>query len=523
MTTVQTHPSLPDKTANRTAAELVAGVFFLMALAVFAALIAWVAMTEEITLSESNGFQAHLWNTLRTVGVLRPLLLIMAGVGLIRLSHSLRRGDIGAVRWAYIISNWLIVISSVALTYVIINAARANGATARDIFAAAFPVALLLVLTVGIRRGVVQARSYFGGDEDITARRTRHAWNLLAPTIITFLLIAIGPLERVLVTSLSDERFASSDEVSFVGLENYARLWSLRIDTINCNGVGVTCEVMLDENGQEQIVYPRLRRLYDDLGINPEYSELRFRELPIGLTLGNTHYILSARDPDFMEAFVTSVYYTLLATIFQLSVGFAIALILASQLRGIGFMRLMMLVPMAIPTLIATQFWDVMLRPDQTGLINAMLMGAGLIDAPQQWLLTPQLQVPTLVAVIVWKEAPVVALLLLPGLLAIPREVYQAAAIDGANRWQRFTKITLPMMRPHIGVVLVLRTMVFIRVFDLFEILVGRTRYVMSTYAYDVLLQRQQLGYASAVSVTIFIIAIIFTIGYMRTLRIDEV
>ena len=177
---------------------------------------------------------------------------------------------------------------------------------------------------------------------------------------------------------------------------------------------------------------------------------------------------------------------------------------------------------MAIPTLIATQFWDVMLRPDETGLINAVMLNFGWIAQPQQWLLDPVLQVPTLVAVIVWKETPITALLLLPGLLAIPREVYQAAAIDGANRWDRFWAITLPMMRPTIGVTLVLRTMLFLRVFDLFEVLVGRTRFVMATYAHDALIQRQQLGYSSAISVTIFIVTMLFTIAYMRTLRIDE-
>ncbi len=522
MTTVQTRPTLPRLENKRMATELIAAVFFLLAFAVFAGLVAWVATTDEIVVGDAEGFQAYFWNTLRTVGVLRPVLLIMAGIGLIRLSYALRRGHVGAIRWAYIISNWLITVSTVMLVYVSINASRVANATARDTFASAFPFMLLVLAAVVIQRWVARARTYFTGDEDITSKRTRHAWNLLAPTVIVFLLIAIGPLERVLVTSLSDERFASSDAVSFVGFENYARLWSLRIDTINCADEGVTCEVTVDANGEEQIIYPRLRRLYDTLGTNPEYGELRYREF-FEFDLRGTHYVLSARDTEFVGAFITSVYYTILATIFQLSVGFAIAMVLAARLRGIGFMRLMMLVPMAIPTLIATQFWDVMLRPDQSGLINSALMGAGLIDAPQQWLLNPALQVPTLVAVIVWKEAPIVALLLLPGLLAIPREVYQAAAIDGANRWQRFMKITLPMMRPTIGVVLVLRTMVFIRVFDLFEILVGRTRFVMSTYAYDVLLQRQQLGYASAVSVTIFIIAMMFTIGYMRTLRIDEV
>lgn len=489
-------------------------LFMLMGLALVGVLVAWVAMSEVNWRGVDVNAGSIVWQVVDAVGLLRPALILAAAGMLWRLAADLRRGKVAAARWARLIVNWLVVIAlglSVALP---LRAYWQEDSTLADVYGALAPTVVLFIALLIMRQFVVANQIHFSGDEDITSKQTRHAWNLLTPTLIVMMLIAISPLERVFITSLTDERFASDDAVTFIGMENYAKLWGARIDRVPCEtDADGACLV---EDGV--IVYPRLRRYFPE---DSAYVQLRFRDFAT-FDLFGEHWVLSARDTEFAESVVTSVYYTILAITFQFAFGFIIAMILAQRLRGIGLLRVVMLVPMAIPTLIATQFWDVMLRPDATGLINVLLMNVGLIQQPQQWLLDPALQVPTLVAVIVWKETPITALLLLPGLLAIPRDVYQAAAIDGANRVQRFIQITLPMMRPTLGVTLVLRTMLFLRVFDLFEILVGRTRYVMATYAHDALIQRQQLGYSSAVSVTIFVVTMLFTLGYMRTLRIDE-
>jgi trehalose/maltose transport system permease protein len=497
--------------------ELIAVLFFFLSLLPISGLVYWVATTETV-MDGGGGLQDIIWNFVSTLGIVRPSLLIFASGMLVRLSFSLRQGQVAGIRWAKLVASWLIILVGILTSYQFYRAGS-MGISTREIFAQNFPYAIIFLLAFGVYRAVIAANPSFVGDEDILSKRTRNAWNLLTPTLVVFLLIAITPLERVFITSLTDERFASSSEVNFVGLENYADLWSVRLDIIPCttddNG---NCATEIDSNGNEVVTYLRPRRFFPD---DSDYVRLRYRDMG-AFDIGERHFVISARDTEFIDSFVTSFYYTILATFFQFTIGFMMAMVSAQQVRGIGILRLAMLVPMAIPTLIATQFWSVMLRPDETGLINFALLRTGLIDTSLDWLLNPALQVPTLVAVIVWRETPIVALLLLPGLLSIPREVYQAAAIDGANQWQRFWQITMPMMRATIGVALVLRTMVFIRVFDLFEILVGRTRFVMSTYTHDVLIQRQQLGYASAVSVTIFIITMLFTIAYMRGLRIDE-
>jgi trehalose/maltose transport system permease protein len=508
-----------ETTAGLGAASLIlSSLFVLMGALMLAGLAAWVLSTESLFTTERT-VEAITWNFARTVGFIRPLLLIAGAGGLFSLAGSLRRYEIGAARWAVLIFSWLVAAAAVmiALNPLLrwLSPAIPADQKVEAALQAALPFVVALVVLAALRWVVVHYAAEYKGEENINSRNTRRAWNLLVPLLIVFMVIAISPLEQVFVTSLTNERFASSQEGDYIGLQNYLQLWSVRLDTVPCNTDDAgACLVDADGN----IDYPRPRRFFP---ADSPYNELRYRDVS-SFDLFGTYWVISARDPEFLSAMVTSIYYTFLAIILQFAIGFLMAMIIAQRTRGIGIMRVVMLVPMAIPTLIASQFWEVMLRSDQTGLINSVLLAVGAIQQPQNWLLDSTLQVPTLVAVIVWKETPITALLLLPGLLAIPREVYQAAAIDGANRLQRFWTITLPIMRPTIGVVLVLRTMIFLRVFDLFDILVGRNRFVMATYAHDVLIQRQQLGYSSAVSVTIFVITMIFTIAYMRTLRIDE-
>ncbi|MEO0561546.1 MAG: sugar ABC transporter permease [Chloroflexota bacterium] len=510
--------SFGDNANLTVASRVLSTLFMLMSVVMFGVLIYWIATTDAIFNSEPTVTMVS-WSFINSIGIIRPLLIIGAAALLMQVARGLAQRDISSARWAVLIYNWLLVgtvfmtLLSPILVYIspTVNPAERFSLA----FNAALPYGIGFLLVLVLRQVVAANAAHYTGEEDINLRNARRAWNLLVPTILVILVIALTPLERVFITSLTDERFASSDEINFIGLANYTELWSVRLDTVPCN-TDETGACIVDEDGN--VEYPRPRRYFERDSV---YNELRYNNFADFNLFGQQWY-LSARDLDFIESLFTSIYYTVLAIVLQFTIGFFMAMIIAQKTRGIGIMRVVMLVPLAIPTLIATQFWEVMLRSDQTGLINSLFLAAGWIQQPQQWLLDSALQVPTLVAVIVWKETPFTALLLLPGFLAIPKEVYQAGAIDGANRVQRFFLITLPLMRPTIGIVLVLRTMVFLRVFDLFDVLVGSNRYVLATYAHDVLIQEQQLGYSSAISVTIFIVTMAFTIAYMRALRIDE-
>ena len=467
-------------------------------------------------LSIASESQPLWWMFLNQFGVIRPSLVVLFGYLLLRLAWVCYRGEIAGARWAVTVYNWLLVLAIIAIgssTLRLWQQTNALSLSSLGIYGAGF-VGLLLV-----HRLVVIASRRYRGEEIIESQETRRAWNLLTPMLLVFLAIASTPLEQVFITSTTNARFASSEQFSFIGLENYFKLASVRIDVLPCTLAedGQCLTETNPETGEVSIVYPRAREVIGD-----EYRDLRYRDIN-EFDLFGRHLVISARDQEFIAALITSITYTFWAILIQFTLGFCMALIIAQRVRGIGLLRVVMLVPLAIPTLIATQFWDVMLRPDASGIFNDILLRMGFIQSPLDWLTASYLQVPILVAVIVWKETPLTALMLLPGVLAIPQVVYQAAGIDGANRWQRFWTMTMPLMRPTLGVALVLRTMVFIRVFDLFQILMaGQARDSLATYAFDVLTIQQDLGMSSTISVVMFIIIFLFTLWYMRMLNVDE-
>lgn len=499
--------------------ELIAGAFFVLSIGVFVAL-GYSILSHGARLTDTDA-GIRLWLLLQDFGIIRPLLALGAGVLLFRLALRLHARQIGAARWAQTVLLWLIVVVGVAIIQGFSSGANLAPDTAASLtwgLRAAVPWLIAGVFIGGVFVLLARSRSYYVGDEDNRQQAARSAWNLMMPTLLILLAIAVAPLEQVFLTSLTDARFASSREPQFIGLNNYARLLSFRLDALPCErGEDDRCMTTTDRSGQTVTTFPRPRDYLDE-----GYTSGRFREFS-AVELAENRFIFSVRDRDFFEAFVSSVIYTFFAIFLQLTLGMFIAMILASRLRGLTLLRLAMLIPLAIPTLIATQFWDVMFLEDRTGAINSVLLNLGLIDQAQPWLLNYDTQLPAVILVIVWKETPTMALLLLPGLLAISREVYQAAKVDGANAVQRFFLITLPMMRVTIGVALVLRTMVTFRVFDVFDILLGdKSRYSVATYAFKSLILDQDLGYSSAISVTIFAIILVFTVIYVRTLRLDE-
>jgi trehalose/maltose transport system permease protein len=155
-------------------------------------------------------------------------------------------------------------------------------------------------------------------------------------------------------------------------------------------------------------------------------------------------------------------------------------------------------------------------------VLNRFLLDVGLLDQPLAWLTTSSLQLPSAIMIDVWKTAPFMGLLLLAGLQTIPKELYESARVDGATRVREFFAITLPLLRPAIGVALIFRTLDALRVFDLFQVLFGRSERSISTYNFEVLIANQEAGYASAVGVLIFLLIFVFAVAYVRVLGVNR-
>lgn len=236
--------------------------------------------------------------------------------------------------------------------------------------------------------------------------------------------------------------------------------------------------------------------------------------------IGLENYIdLFTFDDTFIEAIKTTLYFTFMSVFFETIFGMIIALVINTKFRLRGLVRTAMLVPWAIPTVVSAQMWRWMYN-DVFGVINDMALRLGLITAPIAWTAQPRIAMLAIIAVDVWKTTPFMALLILAGLQVIPGDVYEAALVDGAGKLRQFFSITLPLLKPALLVALVFRTLDALRVFDVVFVLTGGASgtETMATFNRRVLIDFQQLGFASAISVVIFGIIALFVVVYMKTL-----
>ena len=345
---------------------------------------------------------------------------------------------------------------------------------------------------------------------ELARSEERTALWLLLPTFTVLFLLAIYPLGQVFYLSFTNARFADpSATTEFVGWSNYRDLLSFTIrelpPELDDNGQPVV------DNGQVQYqnpfrILPRSPRRYGEL------SEFNF---------GGKRYVLGASDVDFIRAVGDTVFVTVFAVALEALLGMAIALVLATKFIGRGVMRAAMLVPWAIITVVSTRIWEWMLGPDRKGFFNALFNRIGLSNGFVDWTGDPKYQVPSIIAMEVWKTTPFMALLLLAGLATIPSDLYEAAEIDGASKVQQFFSMTLPLLTPTLAVALVFRTLDSLRIFDAFQIMYGESRESMASFAYFQLISAREMGFSSATSVVIFIVLFAFAFLYIRLLNVD--
>jgi trehalose/maltose transport system permease protein len=228
-------------------------------------------------------------------------------------------------------------------------------------------------------------------------------------------------------------------------------------------------------------------------------------------------------DTLFRDSIWTTVKFTLITVTFEFALGLAIALTVNSRFKGRGLMRAVMLVPWAIPTVVAAQMWKWMLD-DTFGVVNDAAVRLHLLDKPQAWISDPSTALGAVCAVDIWKTTPFVALLLLAGLQVIPNDVYEAARVDGASALQQFRKITLPLLKPAILVALIFRTLDALRVFDVFYVFFGNRAdtQTMAIYDQSTIVGDGHVGYGAAISVAIFLIIAVFVVIYVTLSRVRE-
>jgi trehalose/maltose transport system permease protein len=257
------------------------------------------------------------------------------------------------------------------------------------------------------------------------------------------------------------------------------------------------------------------------------YQSFTNQEFLAGLTptkwVGLDNYHRLIHDTIFRDTVVLTIKFTVITVAFEFVLGLIIALVVNSSFKGRGVMRAIMLVPWAIPTVVAATMWKWMLD-DTFGVFNDMGVRTHLISHPHAWLAQPQTVLFSACVVDIWKTTPFVALLLLAGLQVIPNDLYEAASVDGANQLQQFWRITFPLLRPAILVTLIFRTLDALRAFDVFQVLFGYRlgAQTMAVYNQSTIITDGHVGYGAAMSVAIFLIIALFVIIYVTFVRVSE-
>jgi trehalose/maltose transport system permease protein len=261
-------------------------------------------------------------------------------------------------------------------------------------------------------------------------------------------------------------------------------------------------------------IYPLGKTVYQS------FTDQEFLQLGPVHWVGLQNYHDLLHDTVFRSAIWKTVEFTLITVSFEFALGLAIALVVNSSFKGRGVMRAVMLVPWAIPTVVAAQMWKWMLD-DTFGVVNDAGTRLHILSHSHAWISDPGTALASVCAVDIWKTTPFVALLLLAGLQVIPGDLYEAAEVDGASQLQQFWKITLPLLAPAILVTLIFRTLDALRVFDVFYVFFGNRpdTQTMAIYDQQTIVGSGHVGYGAAISVAIFLIIALFVVIYVTFMR----
>ena len=229
--------------------------------------------------------------------------------------------------------------------------------------------------------------------------------------------------------------------------------------------------------------------------------------------IGLDNFIYLMQDKEWWISVKNTLIFTGASVSLEVIFGTIIALALNAHMPGRGLLRASVMIPWAIPTIVSAQMWNWMFN-DFYGVINAMMMGMGLIDQPWAWTADPNLSLWAVVIADVWKTTPFMALLILAALQVLPGECYEAARVDGIHPVRVFFKVTVPLIKPALLVAVIFRCLDALRIFDLVYVLTSgsRSTMTMSIYARRELVDFQDVGFGSAASTALFMIIALATV-----------
>jgi raffinose/stachyose/melibiose transport system permease protein len=261
------------------------------------------------------------------------------------------------------------------------------------------------------------------------------------------------------------------------------------------------------------LVYPAMQSLFfsftDWDGLSPTYN-----------IVGAENYVSMLDDPVVLQAMVNNVIWTVVTITVPVVLGLLLAMALNGKVRGKPVLRLLFYMPAVLPLVAVASIWGWLYNP-QFGAVNAALRAIGLDSLAQPWLGQDNTALAAVMIPAIWLRVGFPMLLYLAALQGVNTEMYEAATVDGATRWQQFWFITMPSLRPAHYIVLALSLIDSFKVFDLIYAMTyggpGTATQVMGTWMYANVFQYYQAGYGTAIAVVITVVAIVVSIPYVRS------
>lgn len=238
--------------------------------------------------------------------------------------------------------------------------------------------------------------------------------------------------------------------------------------------------------------------------------------------VGLENYVYALTDPDFRDSLGRTIYFTVVSVGFETLLGVAVALLLNLEFKGRAILRTLIILPWAVPTIVNAMMWRLIFHPDY-GSLNALLTQLGIIDGYRSWLGSPEIAMNMIICADVWKNYPIIAFVVLAALHTIPKDLYDAAKVEGAGAWHRFWAITLPGILGPLMVIVILRTIEAFRVFDIIYVMTrggpADSTKTASFYVYQEYFAYLRSGSGASYAVLVAVISAIMISVYLKSVK----
>lgn len=332
-----------------------------------------------------------------------------------------------------------------------------------------------------------------------------YGWLMASPAMILMLSFLIIPFFLAFYFAFTNQRLVSPNPTEYVGLTNFKQLLTVRILRLDpiINEAG---QPVLDQNGN--YTYPRER----EFTRNPNYPQYKGLQKWLSWNTGSAQWVLLAGDVVFMKSLFNTFYFALIIVPGQSGLGLALAVLINQRTAGVNIFRTLYFIPVVVSIVVVSILFE-FIYDGENGLLNSALVfitGGGV--NPVDWMAQPSTAMPAIMAMSAWQAVGIHMIIWLAGLQTIPYSLYEAAAIDGANAWQKFRYVTWPGLRHTAVFVLVTITIAALGLFTQIDVMTQGGPLDSTTTVIFQAVRRgfhmQDIAYGSAISVVFFIMVL---------------